>query len=112
MSILFFISGGVKNFSHQETEYRKWVLNHPFTSAMVSSLLEMTKLDDRSHNPRKYLRSHEVMKSEASVKRTMEVIKFDFINPFSSDIDPNKLFNIVSGKPLPRDVRENLLSTY
>ena len=52
------------------------------------------------------------MKSEARVKRTMEVIKFDFINPFSPDIDPNKLFNIVSGKPLPRDVAEDLLSTY
>jgi len=103
--------GGIKNFTHQETAYRKWVLNRPFTSAMVSSLLELTKLDDTSHNPRKCIRPHEIQKSDDHVKKTMQVIKSDFINPFSLEIDPNKLFNIVSGKSLPDDVAAHLLST-
>ena len=104
--------GGIKNFSHQETAYRKWVLNRPFTSAMVSSLLELSNLSGTSQNPRKCLRTKEILNSEDRVIRTMEVVRSYFINPFSPDIDPSKLFNIVSGKPLPRDVEEHLLSTH
>lgn len=104
--------GGIKNFSHQETAYRKWVLNRPFTSAMVSSLLEVSNLSDTSQNPRKCLRRKEIHNSEDRVIRTMDVIKSCFINPFSPDIDPSKLFNIVSGKPLCSEVEEHLLSTH
>ena len=104
--------GRIKNFSHQETAYRKWVLNRPFTSAMVSSLLELSNLSNTSQNPRKCLRTKEILNSEDRVIRTMEVVRSYFINPFSPDIDPSKLFNIVSGKPLPRDVEEHLLSTH
>lgn len=104
--------GGIKNFSHQETAYRKWVLNRPFTSAMVSSLLELTNISDTSQNQRKCLRTKEIHNSEDRVTTTMDIIKSYFINPFSTDIDPSKLFNIVSGKPLPNNVQEQLLATH
>ena len=48
------------------------------------------------------------MKSEARVQKIMNAMKETFINPFSSDLDPLKLFNLASGRP--NDVAEDLLS--
>ena len=42
----------------------------------------------------------------------MEVLKEDFINPFNSSLDRDKLYNLASGRPLPDSIAEELLGSY
>ena len=39
-------------------------------------------------------------------------MKTDFINPFSTDLDPDKLYNLVSGCLLPDDISKGHLSIH
>ena len=102
--------GGTKAFTHNAGTYDKWVLNRPFQAKISDSLLHLAEFDKDTADPRKCLRPNEVKKSEASVQKIKHAMKDTFINSLSSDLDPLKLFNLASGKPLPNDVVENLLS--
>ena len=62
------------------------------------------------YNPRKCLRTREIEKSEKAVQNIKSVLSNDFINPFSSDLDTDKLYNLASGCPVTEDIRECLLS--
>ncbi len=101
--------GGIKNFSHQQSTYEKWVLNRPFQAKMVESLLHLAEIDKTSSNPRKCLRETQMKKSGEKVQKIIKVMKEVFINPFSEDLDKNKLFNLSSGRPLSVEVAEELL---
>ena len=39
-------------------------------------------------------------------------MKTDFINPFNTDLDPDKLYNLASGCLLPEDMSKDLLSIH
>ncbi len=58
--------------------------------------------------PRKCLRSSAIIKSENNVKGIVNVLKNDFINPFSADLDHYKLYNFASGNCVTDDVAESL----
>ena len=58
----------------------------------------------------KCLRATEIKRSEDRVMKVVEALKKDFINPFDSALDKQKLFSLVSGKPLPTEVAELLIS--
>ena len=77
---------------------------------MVDSLLSLAEIDKTASNPRKCLRATEIKKSEERVMKVVEALKEDFINPFDSALDRQKLFNLVSGRPLPAEVAELLIS--
>ena len=62
------------------------------------------------NNPRKCLRHSQITKSEDNIKTIMNVLRNDFIDPFSTDLDSDKLYNLASGSYLPDDVAESLLS--
>ena len=62
------------------------------------------------NNTRKCLRHSQIRKSEDNVKTIMNVLRNDFIDPFSTDLDSDKLYNLASGSYLPDDVAESLLS--
>ena len=64
------------------------------SSKMVQSMLSRADIDEISSNPRKWLRDHELRKSEGWLKRIVTVLKEDFVN-LCSDV-PNKqnLYNI------------------
>ncbi len=49
-------------------------------------------------------------KSEERVKEVMKVMKEAFINPFSEELNKDKLFNLASGKPLSDEISASLLS--
>ena len=55
------------------------------------------------NNPRKCLRHSQIRKSEDNVKTIMNVLRNDFIDPFSTDLDSDKLYNLASGSYLPDD---------
>lgn len=61
-------------------------------------------------NPRKCMRSSEILKSNKMVEKIMVVLRTQFINPFQPDIDKDELFNLVSGYPAPENVRNCLLT--
>ena len=69
------VAGGIKDFTHQESTYDKWVLNRPFQAKMVDSLLSLADLDKVSSDPRKCLREREIRKSEERVTKLMQVMK-------------------------------------
>ena len=78
----------------------------------MHSLHTLAGTDKISSNPRKCLRKHEISKSEERVSKIMEVLKEDFINPFNSSLDRDKLYNLASGRPLPDSIADELLGSY
>ena len=67
-------------------------------------------LSTTTYNPRKCLRSSEILKSNTMVEKIMLVLRTQFINTFQPDLDKSKLFNLVSGYPAPESVHNCLLT--
>ena len=40
----------------------------------------------------------------------MKILTEDFLNPFDTDIDPDRLYNLASGSPIGDDIAEHLLT--
>ena len=99
--------GGIKDFATQESAYGKWVLNR---SAKQNICIYVPELSKQADNPRKCFRTREIDKSEKAVKNIKYVLSNDFINPFSIELDTDKLYNLASGRPVTEDIRECLLS--
>ena len=59
------------------------------------------------NNPRKCLCHSQIRKSEDNIKTIINVLRNDFIDPFSTDLDSDKLYNLASGSYLPDDVAES-----
>jgi hypothetical protein len=77
---------------------------------VVASLLEIVELENDDANPRKCLRPSEIRKSEMKVQAVTSTVKENFVNPFDPSLDPQQLFNMVSGKPLNETVTKCLLT--
>ena len=103
-------TGGIKNFTTQESTYEKWVLSRSFQAQFVAALKNQAGVSKSSNNPRKCLRESQIRKSERNVENIVNTLKNVFINPFSPDLDGNHLYNLASGCPLPGDITESLLS--
>ena len=73
-------------------------------------MLSLADIDEISSNPRKCLRDHEIRKSEDRARRIATVLKEDFVNPFSDLPNKRNLYNLASGRPLPEEATEHLLS--
>ena len=102
--------GGIKNFTTLDSAYEKWVLTRPFQAEYVDALLNQAGLNNAQNKPRKCLRSSAIIKSENNVKSIVNVLKNDFIDPFSADLDHDKLYNLASGNSVTDDVAESLLT--
>ena len=68
-------------FATKESTVTKWVMNRPYQTKFVESLLELSGVCTTMSNPRKCLRSSEILKSNKMVERIMVVLKTQFINP-------------------------------
>ena len=97
-------------FAAKESTVTKWVMNTPYQTKFVESLLELSGVYTTMSNPQKCLRSSEIVKSNKMVEKIMVVMKTQFINPFQADLDKDKLFNLVSRYPAPEDMCECLLA--
>ena len=51
----FSISGGITSFAASESTVAKWVMNRPFQTRFVESLIEITGMAKTTSNPRKCL---------------------------------------------------------
>ena len=104
------VVGGIKNFSTQDSTYEKWVLSRAGQAEYRSELFKLVNMDKDTMEPRKCLRPTEIQKSERAVKKIMDVLKNTFVNPFSDDLDKEKLYNLSSGCPINETAAECLLS--
>ena len=103
-------AGRIKNFATQTNTYEKWVLSRPFAAQFVNGLRNDTGLDKTTNNPRKCLGEVEIKKSEERVQKITYVLENQFINPFSTDLEQDKLYNLASGKPVRDDIADSLLT--
>ena len=103
---------GIKNFIKQDSIYEKWVLTRPFHAKYVDALLTYANLNRQENDAGKCLRESQIKESEENALHIVNVMKTDFINPFSTDLDPNKLCNLASGFLLPDDISKGLLSIH
>ena len=103
--------GGIKSFTSNDATYSKWVLSRPFQAKFVEALLDMIdKGDQGSHS--KCLRKSEITRSEQRIVQMNDILTNTFINPFTTELDDEKLFNIASGCPIPDEAADCLLSIH
>ena len=103
------VSGIVRFLTRKQTVL-KWVKNSPYQTKFVEFMKKMTGLDKTSYNPRKCNRPSEIIKSNKIVEDIASVLENHFTTPFEKNFDPESLYNLVSGKPAPVEVRDSLLS--
>ena len=102
--------GGIKSFtsSSNDATYSKWVLSRPFQAKFVEALIDMiSKSETGSHT--KALRTSEIVRSERRITNMIDILTNTFINPFSLDLDNDRLFNIASGCPIADEAASYLL---
>ena len=97
-------AGGIKNSTSNAATYEKWALSRPLAAECANALHEHVGLDKTSNYPRKCLRDSEIRKSEKRVERLQNLITNDLINPFSDDLDKDKLYNLASGCPVDDEI--------
>ena len=100
-------AGGIKDFTIQDGTYEKWILSRPFQTKYVDKLLELVGMNG-SENTRKCLRKSEITKSEKNILKMKSVLSEVFTNPFSDELQPDKLYNVALGCPTSNDVTECL----
>ena len=88
----------------------KWVLNRPYQTKFLESLVEMSGSSHTTTNNRRLLRPSEIEKSNVMVENIMKVLENTFLSPFHDEPDAAKLYNIVSGQPVDDSIKESLLS--
>ena len=104
--------GGIKQFANNQTTYDKWVLNRPHLAKVRNGLLQMTGLDSATDNPQKTCRPSEIIKSEQRVAAVLVALEEEFLNPFSSSIDSQRLYNLSSRAPVEQGVTESMIKSY
>ena len=80
----------------------------PFQRKYMDALLTYANLNKQENDSRKCLRESQIKKSGENVPDIVNVMKTDFINPFSTHLDPDKLYNLGC---LPPDSTSNGLLT-
>ena len=75
-------------------------------------LLTYSNLNKQENDPGKCLRESQTKEAEENAPNIVNVMKTDFINPFSTDLDPDKLYNLASGCLLPDDISKGHLSIH
>lgn len=71
----------------------------------------MTGLDD-SNTSYKSLRPSQILKSGQNVKKVVEILESEYVNPFAIDIDKEKLFNLNSGVAVNNEFTDGILGTF
>ena len=100
----------MKNFASNETTARKWVLNRPFQAQFAEAMIELSGLSRTATSSKKCLRPSEIQKSEEMVRKIVTTLTTQFLNPFQDDLESDKLYNLVSGRPV-RDAICSSLTT-
>ena len=103
-------SGGIKSFQTRQCTVLKWVRNRAQQTRFVEELKEIAGIEKTTQNLRKCLRPSEIIKSNSIVERFIVTMKLQFTHPFHASFEKEKLYNLVSGRPVSEDISSSLLS--
>ena len=87
----------------------KWTLNRASQASVTAKLKKFSNIT-KSDEIYKPLRSHQIVKSEKWTASLQNTISQDFVNPFSTGLDPFKLYNLSSGIPVDDDKISSMLN--
>ena len=101
-------SEGGTSFANNLEAVTKWTLNRGAQAKIMSELRTFAKIS-KAHSVYKDLRTAEILKSENIASKIYNLIRNDFINPFSPTLSVVKLYNLVSGIPIDDGKSEEML---
>ena len=87
----------------------KWTLNRASQASVTAKLKKFSNIT-KSDEIYKPLRPHQTVKSEKWTASLENTISQDFVNPFSTGLDPFKLYNLSSGIPMDDDKISSMLN--
>lgn len=87
---------GVINFTNSISARQRWAKSHSLRSTIISHVLENIGLKSRQDISNE-LEKSKIEKASSAVQKFVVIIK-KYIDPFDQTIDPNVLFNILTGK--------------
>eukprot|EP00794_Sanderia_malayensis_P020967 gene20967-biopygen15473 len=102
-------AGGVTQFATKENTLAKWVMNRPYQTKFVESLMDIAGIRTTT-DAKKCLRPSEIIKSNKMVENVIVSLKTCFINPFDPSLDSTELYNLVSGCPVKQNISNCLLN--
>ena len=88
----------------------KSILNRPYQTKFLESLVKMSGSSRTTTNNRKLLCPSEIHKPIVMEENIIKVLENTFLNPFNNELDATKLYNIVSGQLLHDSMKDSLLS--
>lgn len=84
--------------------------DRPYQTMFLEGLTEMSGCLWTSTNQRKMLRPEEIEQSNLMAKEIIKVLEETFLNLFSDDLNKNQLYNIVSSKTAPTEIKSSLIT--
>ena len=103
-------AGGIKSFQTRQCTVLKWVRNRAYQAEFVEQLKEMCGIEKTTQHLRKCLRPTEIVKHNGIVEKIMKTMSQQFTNPFNTSFEKEKLYNLVSGRPVSENISTSLLS--
>ena len=102
-------TGGIRSFASSSESVTKWTLNRASQASVTAKLKKFSNIT-KSDEIYKPLRPHQIVKSEKWTASLQNTISQDFVNPFSTSLDPFKLYNLSSGIPVDDDKISSMLN--
>lgn len=99
---------GILHFTSSFSASQRWALSHSLRTKIITRLLhtiDFTKRDDIAHE----LEDHRINKDQKAFHDLYNAVQ-QSMNPFCSKVDPDHLFNIISGKAVSDETSDFLLS--
>ena len=102
-------TGGIRSFASSSESVTKWTLNRASQASVTAKLKKFSNITN-SDEIYKALHPHQIVKSEKWMASLQNTISQDFVNPFSTGLDPFKLYNLSSGIPVDDDKISSMLN--
>ena len=103
-------TGGISHFQTRKATVLKWVRSRSSKTKFVELLKEMTGIQKTTYNLKRSLQPSEIIKSDKIVERIFEAMEKQFMEPLDFVLEKKKLYNLVSGKPVPECYPEPIIS--
>ena len=102
-------TGGIRSFASSSESVTKWTLNRASQASVTAKLKKFSNItkSDEIYKPQ---RPHQIVKSEKWTASLQNTVSQDFVNPFSTGLDPFKLYNLSSGIPVDDDKISSMLN--
>ena len=101
-------SGGITNFAGNIDAVTKWTLNRSAQAEVTGELKRVAGIEG-TQDTYKQIRPHHIVNSNKMCDKLVTTISKDFTSPFSTQLSPDRLFNLTSGIPVDDAHAEEML---